>query len=210
MGEMTLILGGARSGKSRFAETLAAQSPGRVIYLATLEPQDDEMRRRVDTHRAARPPSWVTLEEPLDLIGALARQGAFDVCLLDCLTLWISNLLVREGQTQGPEVTAPRPSAVLRGPEDERFEQPADAAVTRAILAGVRELIDWQNGASSSLIVVSNEVGSGIVPEYPLGRLYRDVLGEANQVVAAAANHAYLCVAGYAIDLKAMGRPIRN
>jgi adenosylcobinamide kinase/adenosylcobinamide-phosphate guanylyltransferase len=125
----------------------------------------------------------VTVEEPLDVVAALSRQAAFDVCLLDCLTLWLTNLAL----------------ALPGGGE---------AAAAETALERVRGLLAWQAERASSLIVVSNEVGSGVVPPSALGRSFRDLLGEANQLVAAAADRAYLCVAGYAIDLKALGRPV--
>ncbi len=181
MGEMILITGGARSGKSRFAEKLASERGPDVLYLATLEPGDEEMARRVQVHRASRPAVWRTLEEPLDVTGALEKSGPYGVCLLDCLTLWVSNLLLTSETEDSGE----------------------------ACLERVRRLVLWQGGQAAGLIVVTNEVGSGLVPEYPLGRLFRDILGEANQLMAAAADAAYLCVAGYAIDIKAGGRPIR-
>jgi adenosylcobinamide kinase/adenosylcobinamide-phosphate guanylyltransferase len=184
MGDLTLITGGARSGKSRFAERLASEHGGEVLYLATLEPADDEMARRVEAHRRSRPAAWRTVEEPIAVVEALSRAEPFDVCLLDCVTLWVSNLLLAAG-------------------EDEAEREP-DAAARRA-LAAVQALADWHAGRDARLIVVTNEVGSGLVPEYPIGRLFRDVLGEANQLLAAAASRVYLCVAGYAIDVRSAG-----
>lgn len=184
VGELIFITGGARSGKSRFAERLAGNF-GRVVYLATLEPGDAEMQRRVEVHRASRPAAWPTIEEPLAVTGALEGAAPYDVCLLDCVTLWLSNLLL---------------SPLAQGSSD------ADAAAH--VLGRVQALLAWQERRSESLILVSNEVGSGLVPEYPLGRLYRDILGEANQVLSAAADEAYVCVAGYALDLKALGRRV--
>ena len=176
MGRLTFITGGARSGKSRLAERLAMRAKGPVVYLATLEPLDDEMKARVQEHRRLRPAGWTTIEEPLDPIRALDAAPTFETCLLDCITLWVSNLLLRD---EGP-------------------------------LPRLRALIEWQRARSSSLIVVSNETGSGVVPEYELGRRFRDALGEANQLLCAAADEAYLCVAGTALDLKALGRPIET
>jgi adenosyl cobinamide kinase/adenosyl cobinamide phosphate guanylyltransferase len=144
------------------------------------------MRLRVEAHRASRPAAWRTVEEPIDLLAALSAGGAYDACVLDCVTLWISNLLLAGGEAEEP------------GPE----------RVTAALDA-VRGLIARQREHSAAMIAVSNEVGSGLVPEYPLGRVYRDALGEANQLLAAAADRAYLCVAGYALDLKAGGRRLR-
>jgi adenosylcobinamide kinase/adenosylcobinamide-phosphate guanylyltransferase len=120
------------------------------------------------------------------LTAALAAAAPYDACLLDCVTLWASNLLLK---------------AAAATPDD-------DNAATSAVLEPVRELIAWQKRQAPPLIAVTNEVGTGLVPEYPLGRVFRDALGEANQLLAAASARAYLCVAGYALDLKS-GLPIR-
>ncbi|HXH21015.1 MAG TPA: bifunctional adenosylcobinamide kinase/adenosylcobinamide-phosphate guanylyltransferase [Dehalococcoidia bacterium] len=186
MGELVLVTGGARSGKSRFAERLAAGFGPNVAYIATLVPGDDEMRRRVAAHRRARPRAWRTIEEPLDVVSALARAGSLDACVLDCLTLWVSNLLL-----QADEAAEGR-----------------EADVSRVVLDPVHALLQTQRARAGALIVVTNEVGSGLVPEYRLGRLFRDALGEANQAVAAAASRVYLCVAGHALDVRALGTPV--
>ncbi len=180
MGDISFVLGPARSGKSRFGERLAAEHGGRVLYLATLEPLDDEVRARIAVHRARRPHSWTTVEEPLALVERLASQPAFDVCLLDCLTLWMTNLLLR------PQVEDPDRAS-------------ADA------LSAIDTLLEWQKGAASDLIVVSNEVGAGIVPAYPLGRQFRDLQGLANQRVAREASKFYYLFAGHFIEVKSMG-----
>jgi adenosylcobinamide kinase/adenosylcobinamide-phosphate guanylyltransferase len=177
MGAITLVLGGARSGKSRFAQALASQAGGRVLYVATLEPLDTEMRDRVEAHRRSRPADWPTIEEPLDPVGALSRHGPYEVCLFDCLTLWLSNLLLQEGVDTSHDWVS----------------------------GEVEKLIAWQKDQPAALIVVSNDVGSGIVPDNELARRYRDLLGEANQAVANAAGNVYLCVAGYALDIKQAG-----
>jgi adenosylcobinamide kinase/adenosylcobinamide-phosphate guanylyltransferase len=180
MSDLTFVLGAARSGKSRLAETLASEVGGRVLYLATLEPLDDEMRDRIERHRARRPAGWATVEEPLAVVQALAAQPRYDVCLLDCLTLWISNLLLRAGISDA--------------------ERASEAA-----LGAVDDLLRWQRRATSALIIVSNEVGGGLVPESPLGRLFRDVQGRANQLVATAADKFYYVVGGHYLDIRAMG-----
>lgn len=182
MGELIFILGPARSGKSRLAERLAAVGGGQVLYIATLEAKDEEMARRREVHRAARPPHWQTLEEPLRVVQRLRLCPAFDTYLLDCLTLWVSNLLIAASPDGGA------------GLED----------AGAAIRAAVADLLSWQEEGDRRLIVVSNEVGAGLVPEYPLGRAFRDLLGEANEAVARAAHRFYYAIAGHFLDVKGL------
>jgi adenosylcobinamide kinase/adenosylcobinamide-phosphate guanylyltransferase len=185
MAALDLVLGPARSGKSRLAEQLASAYGPRVVYVATLEPLDDEMRDRVRLHRASRPGSWLTVEEPLEVVARLSQHADADAHLLDCLTLWSSNLLLASGAGSTPDTAR------------------------RTVLAAIEGLIAWQERSSVPLVVVSNEVGAGIVPEYELGRLYRDVLGEVNQLLATAADRLYYTVAGQFLELKGLGaRPI--
>jgi adenosylcobinamide kinase/adenosylcobinamide-phosphate guanylyltransferase len=175
MSTIVLFTGGARSGKSTRAEQYAARLAQPVTYIATAESGDDEMRARIAQHRQRRPTSWATIEAPLRVAAALAEVPAGTVALLDCLALLVSNLLLAHEADPAPAVDS------------------AVAALLR--VAGEREL---------TLIVVTNEVGSGIVPAYPLGRVYRDLLGWANQRVAAAAAEAYLVVCGIPVELKAL------
>ena len=184
MGDLILITGGVRSGKSRFAERLAAQLGGdRVVYIATAEPLDDEMRERIAVHRADRPTGWRTLEAPVDVAAAIEGAAASPtpprVILVDCLTMLVSNLLL--GRDGGEEETA-----------SARVDQQA-----RAISAACARI-------APKVIVVTNEVGWGVVPSTPLGRRYRDLLGTANQVLAATSAQVYLLVAGIAVDCKAL------
>lgn len=182
--ELTLVLGGARAGKSAFAEQLAASYGRQVLYVATAEIKDEEMRARIAVHRAQRPADWQTLEAPRQ-VGAtlLARRPAVDAILVDCLTLLVSNILL--GYVD-PE--APTPEA----------EEQAGAALTAELEALLRARAELQR----PMVVVSNEVGLGLVPPYPIGRLYRDMLGRANQHLAAAADRVYLLVAGLPLTLK--------
>jgi adenosylcobinamide kinase/adenosylcobinamide-phosphate guanylyltransferase len=174
--QLILILGGARSGKSTFAERLAAGRGERITYLATGTACDEEMAERIARHRAERSPAWRTVECPLGPAAALrAHAPDTDCFLLDCATLLVSNLLVAEDS---------------KGEEDVR-------RALDALLAEYRE-------AGTDLIIVSNEVGLGLVPEYPLGRLYRDVLGRFNQQVATAADAVYFLVAGLPLELKSL------
>ena len=176
--ELIFVLGGARSGKSAFAERLAAQG-GRVLYVATAEALDDDMRRRIDAHRSQRPAHWATLEEPLDLPAVLpAALEGYDTCLLDCITLWTGNLLLKH-------------------------EEDPDAE--RKIVESAGDLMRVYEQSGATWIVVSNEVGLGVVPPTALGSRYRDALGRVNQLLAARADRVYLLVAGLAMELKSMG-----
>jgi adenosylcobinamide kinase / adenosylcobinamide-phosphate guanylyltransferase len=171
---LTLLLGGARSGKSTHALALAA-SASRVLFVATGEAYDDEMAARIAVHRGERPARWDTLEEPRDLAAALERQagGPYDVIIIDCLTLWVSNLLLATPAAIDP-------------------------------IAAARVLLDvYARGGDGDWIIVSNEVGLGLVPDTPLGRTYRDALGAVNQQVAAAADTVLLMVAGLPLSVKA-------
>ncbi len=175
MSKIVLFTGGARSGKSTRAEQYAAQLGRPVLYLATAEAGDDEMRERIAQHRRRRSVSWVTLEVPTAVAATLATLDLRAVVLLDCLSLLVSNLLLAH------EATA---AAVV------------DAEITSLLAAAqAREL---------TLIVVTNEVGMGIVPAYPLGRTYRDLLGRANQRIAAAAAEVYLLVCGIPVEMRAL------
>jgi adenosylcobinamide kinase/adenosylcobinamide-phosphate guanylyltransferase len=178
MGESILVLGGARSGKTRLAERLAAERPP-VAYLATakLDPTDQEMVSRVARHRASRPPAWTTREVPRDLEGTLTEFGQWEgTILIDCVTLWISNLIL------GIDGFAPLEDA--------------------EILASLDRADEIARACPSRVVWVSNEVGSGVVPDNVLGRRFRDLQGWANQRLAAACDSVYLCVAGLPMRIK--------
>jgi adenosylcobinamide kinase/adenosylcobinamide-phosphate guanylyltransferase len=185
VGTVSLITGGARAGKTTFALALARHHPGPVVYVATAEARDAEMAARIRRHRAERPPHWVTVEAPHEPVVALADVSPPALVVLDCLTLWVSNLLL------------------ARLPAE--FSPPEGEAAAASVLTAVRELLAWQRRAGNELVIISNEVGLGIVPADPLSRLYRDVLGQANQMVAAAAARVYFVVAGLALELRAAG-----
>ena len=185
---LILVLGGARSGKSAFAERLAAlrqaQAGGRVLYIATAEALDADMERRIANHRRQRPPEWDTLEEPLKLPTALSSGLAgYDTCLLDCLTLWVSNMLLSTEET---------PSSSFENREQE-------------IMEATNRLMEVCDQSPATWIVVSNEVGLGVVPPSRLGAVYRDALGRVNQAVAARADKVYFMVAGLALEMKSLG-----
>lgn len=166
----TLVLGGARSGKSAHAERLARDCGLKRVYVATAQPFDDEMAARIARHREERAgDGWRTVEEPIGLPAVIAREAAADtVLLVDCLTLWLSNLMLGE-----------RPVA------------PMQAA-----------LLSMLRGARGPVILVSNEVGMGLVPETPLGREFRDAQGRLNQAVAALVPQVLFVAAGLPLALK--------
>lgn len=164
---LDLVIGGARSGKSRHAEQLAGSSGLAVTYIATGEARDDEMAARIAHHRACRPAGWRTVEEPLRLADALVCEAAADVCLLvDCLTLWLTNVMLAECETE------------------------------------IDPLLETLATLPGRLILVSNEVGWGIVPENELARRFRDAQGRLNQRIAALADRVTLVAAGLPLTLK--------
>ncbi|MGF7173702.1 bifunctional adenosylcobinamide kinase/adenosylcobinamide-phosphate guanylyltransferase [Azospirillum doebereinerae] len=167
--DLTLVLGGARSGKSRYAEGLVTALGGPRVYIATARIWDDEMAERVAAHRGDRGPGWTTVEEPLDLTGALRRHAADGTgVLVDCLTLWLTNLLMAEADVE------------------------SQTAALVAALAGL----------PGRVVLVSNEVGLGIVPDNALARRFRDHAGRLHQAVAAVAPRVVLTVAGLPIFAK--------
>ena len=178
-----LILGGARSGKSALAERRAAESGLRVIYVATAEARDGEMQTRIAHHRARRPAAWGLVEEPIALAATLRRLAAPDTCLLvDCLTLWLSNLLFAGHAARQAE---------------------AGEAVACPLLAGeTGALVDTLAGLPGRVVLVSNEVGWGIIPMGALSRLFTDEQGRLNQRVAAVCTDVTLVAAGLPLTLK--------
>lgn len=184
---LTLILGGARSGKSDLAQHLAAQSGRPVSFVATMAPGDDEMRSRIAAHRASRPPGWRTVEEPIALLATLAQSQPGDFIIIDCITLWVSNLLL---------------SGI--GDADTATADEIHAAVA-ATLPLAAQLAAWCTAFDGEIAVVSNEVGAGIVPAYALGRAYRDALGGANRTLAAHADRVIYAMAGLALEIKSLG-----
>ncbi len=172
MSETIFITGGARSGKSRLAEELAARYGAPRGYLATAAAGDAEMAARIARHQARRGEKWQTLEEPCDLLGVVrGHDGWFRVILVDCITLWLTNLLLR-------------------------YEN------SSRVLDDVRTLAQALPTLTTPLILVSNEVGMGIVPDNPLARSFRDVAGEANELLAAAADEVYVTFSGLPLKLK--------
>ena len=177
MSQTIFITGGARSGKSRFAEQTATGYDAPLCYLATAQSLDDEMGRRIMQHQQRRGDTWHTIEEPLQLAQALTENDkAFKVILIDCLTLWLSNLLM--------------------------LHEYLGAKAEQRILEDVLHLAETLRGMTTPVIIVSNEVGMGIVPENRLARMFRDIAGQANQIIAAAAGEAWLVASGIPLKLK--------
>ncbi len=217
--KITLILGGARSGKSTLAEKLAATragDAGGVLYVATLLPYDAEMRERVTLHRASRPAGWRTLEAPYKLTDAiLANLQGEKLVLLDCLTVWTANRLIalmepgllasteifeEELPVELPVEPPPKPE---QGSDKDKTEKVIDyLALEREIGAELDNLLVGLQERGVGLVLVSNEVGMSLVPPYPLGRVYRDLLGRLNQRFASRADEVILVVAGIPVDLK--------
>uniref|UniRef100_Q07PF8 Bifunctional adenosylcobalamin biosynthesis protein n=1 Tax=Rhodopseudomonas palustris (strain BisA53) TaxID=316055 RepID=Q07PF8_RHOP5 len=165
----TLVLGGARSGKSRFAERLIVDSKLERIYLATATISDDEMAARIAHHRDSRGEGWHTVEEPLALVATLQREAqAGRAVLVDCLTLWLTNVMLSGGDVAGES----------------------------------EALGDYLHAAPHPIVLVSNELGMGLVPETPLGRDFRDAQGRLNQIIAAAVPEVAFVAAGLPLWLK--------
>jgi len=165
---LTLVLGGARSGKSRHAEGIVESCPAPWTYIATAQAFDEEMRERIAEHRARRAALWETIEAPLELASALSRVAEDRPVLVDCLTLWLTNVMLAE----------------------------------RDVEAECQRLVETLRKPHGPWVVVSNEVGLGIVPENPLGRRFRDAAGWLNQLIAADADSVVFMVAGLPMKVK--------
>ncbi|MBI2191549.1 MAG: bifunctional adenosylcobinamide kinase/adenosylcobinamide-phosphate guanylyltransferase [Planctomycetes bacterium] len=178
MSQVILVVGGGRSGKSAYALKLGESLPGPRAFLATCPVVDEEMRERIRRHREARRQAlWQTVEEAIDLPGVLGRLRDYPVLLVDCLSLWINNLMYR-ADSEGRKLT--------------------EEAVERLTLDVVSACTD----RAGTVLFVSSEVGLGVIPETALGRRYRDLLGRCNQVVADRADHVVFMVCGLPISVK--------
>jgi len=174
--EIVLVLGGARSGKSTFAEEWAKRRSDSVLFLATAEALDNEMRERINKHRAERPTHWQTMEAPRDILEGIRRlETKPRVILLDCLTLWVTNELLAN-----------------------------EINLEKRLACQLDMLTEWVHIQDVDLILVSNEVGLGIVPDNALSRTFRDVLGRVNARAAAAADKVFWMVAGLPIEVKSL------
>jgi adenosylcobinamide kinase/adenosylcobinamide-phosphate guanylyltransferase len=176
MGKLIFITGGTRSGKSNLAVNLAKSIKKRKLFIATCIPEDKEMKKRVMLHKKKRPSSWETIEVKKELLSVLKEKTKSDIIIiLDCLTLFISSLLMEKSE-----------ESVIRGE--------------------VETIIKVAKGGKATLIIVSNELGSGLVPENKLGRDFRDIVGFCNQMVAAAADEVDFMVSGIPLRIKGAGK----
>ena len=186
VGTLTLILGGVRSGKSRFGQELALELGGEdVLFVATAESRDEEMTSRIDKHRRSRPSAWQTIERPLKTGIAIAEYDNLpSVVLVDCLTLLVTNVLLEN--------------------ETDLNASDGTSSIENRMLAEIDDLVRIAASRNTHLIVVSGEVGMGLVPETALGRLFRDMLGWSNQRIAARASSTYFMLAGMPIKVSAL------
>ncbi|HEY3322230.1 MAG TPA: bifunctional adenosylcobinamide kinase/adenosylcobinamide-phosphate guanylyltransferase [Planctomycetota bacterium] len=179
MARIIMYTGGARSGKSRLAQD-RLKNLARVVYIATAQAFDNEMTERIAKHKDSRPAEWITVEEPLDLAAAVARALAShpQAILIDCLTLWLSNRMLNEWQ--------------------EGWNTAREDHTLRVLDEALQQL----GTADGDVVLVTNEVGSSVVPESEMGRAFRDLAGRANQLAASKATEVHLVVAGLALQLK--------
>jgi adenosylcobinamide kinase/adenosylcobinamide-phosphate guanylyltransferase len=199
--KFVLILGGARSGKSSFAQSLAKRLGKKVLFVATGEPLDEEMTSRIEEHKRRRPKNWRTLE--IDTRVGQKLQGQIndaDVVLLDCITLLVSNVILN------PSLSAvAKPFVICHSEEvkqSKNLEKINPAKAETQVMTEMEDLIDCIDKHEGNFIVVSNEVGLGLVPDNKLGRMYRDLLGKANQLLAQYASEVYLMVSGIPVKIK--------
>ena len=186
MGKIVLITGGARSGKSTYAEKLATQSKGGVLYIATSIPFDNEMKDRVKKHKERRPATWNTFEGYKDLKQVFYNPKMhFDTILLDCITIMVTNLMFDSSGDNFDDLTCD---------EINKME--------KEILEEISDFIDETEKNSKEIIIVTNELGSGIVPENKMARVFRDIAGRVNQYIASRAQDVYMVVCGIEIKIK--------
>ncbi len=186
MGKSILITGGARSGKSSYAEKLAKELGGNVLYIATSIPFDEEMKLRVKRHKESRPPEWDTFEGYKGLGRVISEKGSlYKGILLDCITVMVTNLLLEYTGMEGS------------GCSNEDFEK-----AEKEIEKEIAELMEGIGKSEASVIIVTNELGSGIVPENPLARAFRDIAGRMNQYIAERCDEVYITVCGIPLKLK--------
>ncbi len=188
MAKVILVTGGARSGKSRFAENLvkSLDGNGSVLYIATAQAFDEEMKLRIEKHRQSRPAHWTTMEAYRGLGKIIANNGPFyQVVLLDCITIMVTNLLF-----DLPEI------------KQEDFDRISIERAEATVLGEVEQMAEGFAHFPGTVVMVTNELGSGIVPEYPLSRIFRDIAGRINQYLAQKSDEVYLIVCGIPLKIK--------
>ena len=178
------VTGGARSGKSRFAEKLAEESKDK-LYIATAILFDDEMKARAEKHKQDRGNSWKTFEGYRDLDKVIIKNRCKDSILLDCITTMVTNIMFEDGEKNWESI---------KTEEIEKLE--------KRVTAEIEKLLEEGKKFKGNLIIVSNEVGMGLVPEYPLGRHFRDIAGRVNQIIAEKADEVYFLVSGIPMKIK--------
>ena len=178
-----LIIGGARSGKSRFAQELALKLGESVLFVATATAGDEEMQHRIEEHQRARPATWTTLEVTTHIARQIEQKiGEAQVVIIDCITLLVNNVYSQYTDQTSEQIDAP--------------------LIEKKITSEIDELVDCIHHIGASFIVVTNEVGTGLVPVNRVSRLYRDLLGKANQLLAQRVDEVYLMVAGLPVPIK--------
>lgn len=186
MKNIVLITGGARSGKSTYAEKLAKETKGQVLYIATSIPFDDEMKDRVKKHKERRPATWHTFEGYKNLKQVFYNEKMqFDTILLDCITIMVTNLMFDKAGDNF----------------DDLNDQDIDT-MEKEILQEVADFLYEAQKSTKTIIIVTNEIGSGIVPEYKMARVFRDIAGRVNQFIASRAQEVHLVVCGIPIKIK--------
>lgn len=182
MGKISLVLGGIKTGKTSFAEKLAAEKEltgGKILYLATAEALDDEMKSRIKRHQSDRPKTWTTIEEPLDIKEIFETYGnKYDLVLMDCLTLWITNKLVQAG-------------------EDYNRDEFMDSIIKQS-----GEFLDVVIKSKCDLVIVSNQVETGLISQYSMGRIFQDLTGLLHQKIARVSTNVIVMQAGIPTALK--------
>jgi adenosylcobinamide kinase/adenosylcobinamide-phosphate guanylyltransferase len=178
-----LLIGGARSGKSHFAQELALKLDKPVLFVATAEASDEEMRHRIEEHQKARPATWSTLEVTANIGSRIEQEiGRAQVVIIDCVTLLVNNVFGQYSHQSGEQIDA--------------------TLIEQKLTSEISELIECIDHTAASFIIVTNEVGTGLVPANRVGRLYRDLLGKANQILAQRADEIHLMVAGLPLTIK--------
>ena len=183
MKKVMLLLGGARSGKSHFAQEYARRSGEKVLFVASATAGDEDMRRRIEKHKQERPANWRTLETATDIgMQIEANAGDAKLIVIDCITLLVNNIFCRY--------------------EEKEFDTIDDTALEKEVVNEIQRLQKCLKKVNASFLIISNEVGLGLVPDNRMGRLYRDILGRANQMLAQTADEVYLMVAGIPLRIK--------